>query len=64
MGDDIPGLVRLVPPIEELTTSAWMVTTDAARRQPHVRVVIDLVVEQIQAALSRSPRHLAAVKAA
>jgi hypothetical protein len=24
-----------------------MVTTDAARRQPHVRAVIDLMVEQI-----------------
>lgn len=64
MGDDTPGLVRLVPPIEELTTSAWMVTTDDARRQPHVRVVIDLVVEQIKSVLAHRPRHLSQLKVA
>ena len=64
MGDDIQGLVRLMPPIEELTTPGWMVTTDEARRQPHIRAVIDFVVEQIQQSLARRPTHLSVVQAA
>ena len=64
MGDAIEGLVRLFPPIEELTVPGWMVTTDTARRQPHIRVVIDLVVKQIQDTLAAEPVHLAASKAA
>lgn len=53
MGDDIRGLVRVGPPIAELTTPGWMVTTDQARRQPHVRAVIDFIVGQIQEWLAR-----------
>lgn len=64
MADDIPELVRLMPPIEELTTPGWMVTTDEARRQPHIRAVIDLVVEQIQSSLAQRTAHLAIAKAA
>ena len=64
MGDDIKGLVRLMSPIEELTTPGWMVTTDEARRQPHIRAVIDFVVEQIQQSLARRPTHLSVVQAA
>lgn len=64
MGDDTRGLVRLLPPIAELTTPGWMVTTDDARRQPHIRTVIDFVVEQIQLSLARSPAHLSVVQAA
>lgn len=64
MGDDIRGLVRLTPPIIELTTPGWMVTTDAARRQPHVRAVIDFIVGQIQEWLMRRPRTEALVRAA
>lgn len=48
MGDELKGLVRLLPPIEELSTSCWLVTTDSARRQPHVRAVIDQVVAQVE----------------
>ncbi len=64
MGDDTHGLVRLVPPIVELTTPGWMVTTDDARRQPHIRAVIDFVVEQLQLWLARRPPHLSVVQAA
>lgn len=49
MGDELNGLVRLMPPIEALSTSCWLVTTDASRRQPHVRAVIDEVVGRIEA---------------
>lgn len=54
MGDDLRGLVRLMPPITELSTPCWLVTTDVARRQPHVRVVIDHVV----ASVTRSTRRM------
>jgi len=64
MGDGEPSLVRLLPPIEALTTPGWMVTTDIARRQPHIRAVIDFVVEEIQSTLAKGPAHLAVSKAA
>jgi len=51
IGDSLRGVVRLLPPIPELTTSCWLVTTDQARRQPHVRRVIDTVVDFVE----RSP---------
>lgn len=64
MGDAEPDFVRLVPPIEEMTTPGWMVTTDIARRQPHIRVVIDAVIEQIQTTLAARPVHLMVANAA
>lgn len=54
MGDDVRGLVRLAPPVPEFSTPCWLVTTDAARRQPHVRAVIDLVVARIAGAGARA----------
>lgn len=47
IGDMTKGLVRLLPPIESLRTPCWMITTDKARQQPHVRIVIDTVVDEI-----------------
>lgn len=54
IGDHLEGLVRLTPPIEELSTACWLVTTDVARRQPHIRAVIDCVVAQIQRTTHRA----------
>lgn len=54
MGDDYRDLVRLMPPIP-MRPPCWLVTTDAARRQPHVRAVIDRVVEQVGHATRRAP---------
>ena len=64
IGDDTRGLVRLLPPIAELTMPGWIVTTDEARRQPHIRALIDFVVEQIQLSLARSSSRLSVVRAA
>ena len=64
MGDDTRRLVRLLPPIAELTMPGWIVTTDEARRQPHIRALIDFVVEQIQLSLARSSSRLSVVQAA
>ncbi|HUQ14168.1 MAG TPA: LysR family transcriptional regulator [Novosphingobium sp.] len=55
IGDDLKNLVRLTPPIDELSTPCWLVTTDAARRQPHIRAVIDCVVAQIERVANRPP---------
>lgn len=61
IGDDLKGVVRLTHPIEELSTPCWLVTTDAARRQPHVRAVIDAVVSQIERTTRpREPNALSA----
>lgn len=54
MGDDIRNLVRLMPPIPPKST-CWLVTTDTARRQPHIRAVIDAVVAQVDATMRRGP---------
>lgn len=59
MGDDVKGLVRLLPPIEELSMPCWMVTTDSARRQPHIRAVIDAVVAVVEESMNRGPQQLA-----
>lgn len=48
IGDGARALVRLMPPIAELNTVCWLVTTDQARRQPHVRATIDAVVAHIE----------------
>ena len=53
IGDDLKGLVRLTTPIPELSTACWLVATDAARRQPHIRAVIDAVVAEIERATRR-----------
>jgi DNA-binding transcriptional LysR family regulator len=55
MGDDLRNIVRLMPPIEALSTPCWMVTTDAARRQPHIRAVIDSTVEHVARTFAPSP---------
>lgn len=52
MGDDIRNLVRVMPPIPPKST-CWLVTTDTARRQPHIRAVIDAVVSEIERTTQR-----------
>lgn len=56
IGDTVKDIVRLLPPVEELTTPCWMVTTDQARRQPHVRAVIDCVVSHMERSAARMNR--------
>lgn len=58
MGDTMRGLVRLFEPIPP-RSRCWLVTTEAARRQPHVRLVIDAVVAEIERATR--PVQLSAV---
>jgi DNA-binding transcriptional LysR family regulator len=57
IGDNLKGIVRLMPPIPELATPCWMVTTDQARRQPHIRAVIDCVVDYVERAMAPQRRE-------
>jgi DNA-binding transcriptional LysR family regulator len=45
MGDQTPELVRLFEPIPELATPCWLVTSEAARQQPHIRAVMDFIID-------------------
>ena len=48
IGDTMSGLVRLFPPIVELTTPGWLVTTASARQQPHIRALLDFIADYIR----------------
>lgn len=51
LGGITTEMVPLFPPIPELKTSAWLVTTETARQQPHVRAMIDHLVSHIVASI-------------
>ena len=53
IGDSHRDLVRLLPPVPELNFPCWLVTTDAVRRQPHVRAVIDAVSAEIKLVIAK-----------
>lgn len=52
VGDSMPGLVRLFPPIPELTTPGWLVVSETARQQPHVRALVDFLADYIHESLA------------
>jgi DNA-binding transcriptional LysR family regulator len=56
-GDREEQLVRLFPPIADLATPVWLVTTDSARKQPHVRAVIDFIVNMVQLRFEQETRR-------
>ncbi len=64
IGDSMKDMVRLFPPVPELKTPGWLVTTDAARQQPHVRAMIDYLVGYITAQGMREGGNLPAIRAA
>lgn len=64
MGDSISSLIRLFPPVGELTTPGWIVTTEFARQQPHIRALIDHLVTDIQRVLREGEELSAIARAA
>jgi DNA-binding transcriptional LysR family regulator len=48
IGDTMSGLVRLFPPIPELTTPGWLVTSTSARQQPHIRALLDFIADYVR----------------
>ena len=64
IGDTHPSLVRLFPPIPELTTPGWLVTTTNARQQPHVRALLDFIADFIRQSVSRTEERFTVADAA
>ena len=64
IGDAMSGLVRLFPPIAELTTPGWIVTTSSARQQPHVRALLDFIAEHIRESVAKTEKQFRVADAA
>ncbi len=57
IGDTMSGLVRLFPPIAELTTPGWLVTTSSARQQPHIRALLDFIADYIRQSVAETEQR-------
>jgi DNA-binding transcriptional LysR family regulator len=64
IGDTQASLVRMFPPIPELTTPGWLVTTANARQQPHIRALIDFIADFIRQSVSRTEERYTIADAA
>ena len=64
IGDTTSGLVRLFPPITELTTPGWIVTTASARQQPHVRALLDFIADFILESVAKTEQRFRVAEAA
>lgn len=64
IGDTVSGLVRLFPPITELTTPGWLVTTASARQQPHIRALLDFIAEYIRESVAKTEERFRVADAA
>jgi DNA-binding transcriptional LysR family regulator len=64
IGDTMPGLVRLFPPIPELSTPGWIVTTASARQQPHIRALLDFIAEFIRDSVAKTEQRYRVADAA
>ncbi len=64
IGDSHSGLVRLFPPIAELTTPGWLVTTSAARQQPHVRALLDFISDFVRQSVADTEKRYRVADAA
>jgi DNA-binding transcriptional LysR family regulator len=64
IGDSLPAMVRLFPPILELTTPGWLITSNAARQQPHVRALLDFIADFVRRSLAESEARYGIAQAA
>jgi DNA-binding transcriptional LysR family regulator len=64
IGDSHSGLVRLFPPIAELTTPGWLVTTSAARQQPHIRALLDFISDFVRQSVAETEQRYRVADAA
>lgn len=64
IGDTMSGLVRMFPPIAELTTPGWIVTTTSARQQPHIRAMLDFIAEYIRDSVAKTEKQFRVADAA
>ena len=49
LADSDAAFVRCTPPITELDAEMWLIVRQASKRVPHVRAVVDLLVEHVEA---------------
>lgn len=64
IGDTHSGLVRLFPPVTELTTPGWLVVSAAGRQQPHIRALLDHVAEYVRASVAETEQRYRIAEAA
>ena len=64
IGDTTSGLVRLFPPIAELTTPGWIITTANARQQAHVRAMLDFIADYIRDSVVKTEQRYCVADAA
>jgi DNA-binding transcriptional LysR family regulator len=66
LGDTDAGLIRVTPPINEMTSNLWLLTHPDLRRMPRVRTVLDAIADflskvrpKIEAGVTMGARHSA-----
>lgn len=64
IGDTHSGLVRLFPPIPELTTPGWLIASSAGRQQPHIRALLDHIADYVRASVAESEQRFGIAAAA
>ena len=64
IGDTTSGLVRLFPPIAELTTPGWIITTANARQQAHIRALLDFIADYIRDSVAKTEQRYCVADAA
>jgi DNA-binding transcriptional LysR family regulator len=64
IGDTHSNLIRLFPPITELTTPGWLITTNAARQQPHIRALLDFIADFVKQSVAETEQRFSIADAA
>ncbi|MEQ1551746.1 MAG: LysR family transcriptional regulator [Sphingorhabdus sp.] len=54
IGDTHSSLVRLFPPIPELTTPGWLVSSASGRQQPHIRALLDHIGDFVRQSVAET----------
>lgn len=58
------GLVRLFPPVPELTTPGWLVASASGRQQPHIRALLDHIADFVRKSASENEQRYRIAEAA
>lgn len=63
-GHAMGGMVRLFPPIPELTTPGWLVASASGRQQPHIRALLDHIADFVKKSVGENEQRYRIAKAA
>jgi DNA-binding transcriptional LysR family regulator len=64
IGDTHSNLVRLFPPIAELTTPGWLVASAVGRQQPHIRALLDHIADFVRQSVAETEQRYRIAEAA